>query len=320
MGLLVRKFAILLLILMSFAGPTTAYADRAGGGDGREAPDPGGESGGRSGGVAFAGYRTSIKISTSAQPGGDTSSGPRYICELVGVNSLPGYSGLPGFSRDPADGLIEGVVYGIQCHLASAPDGDFVFGTPDLIVWDPADPTDGRIVTAPDVQRAVEQARRLDLPGPEITTSPPPEDLVVGFETWFANVGAADGDNPELPSAEPIKATAGAFWAIATTQASSISFDMGDGEPGSVFECTTAQAAFDPERPVETQRPDCARYSYQFSSNNEASPGGTYLVATTVTYDIFIETQSQPPTYFETLTSEATELDVTVTARQSVIR
>ncbi len=315
MGL--QRLIALAIVLLFVASANAAHADF---GSPEPNPNPSGESGGQTGGVAFAGYRTSIKITSSSQPGGDGSSGPRYVCEIVGVNSLPGYSELPGFSRDPADGLIEGVVYGIECRLASAPDGDFVFGTPDLIVWDPADPTDGRLVTAPDVRLAVERARRLDLPGPEISTSPPPDDLVVGFETWFSNVDADDPDNPGLPEAPAVKATAGEFWAIATAQASKIEFDMGDGKPESVFACTTAQAPYNPELPVEVQRPECARYTYQFSSNNEATPGGTYLIVATVTYDIYIETQSQPPTFFETLTSEPTELEVTVTALQSVIR
>ena len=303
------------------AGPSPAMADDSGGGGrGGGGDSGGGDSGGRSGGVAFAGYRTTIKMSNDPTPGGDASSGPKYVCEIVGVNSLPGYSDLPGFSRDPADGLIEGVVYGIECRLASTPDGAFVFGTPDLIVWDPADPTDGRLVTAPDVRIAVERARRLDLPGPAITTSPPPDDLVVGFENWFANVDADDPDNPELAAAPVVKATAGEFWAIATATATSIEFDMGDGEPESVFACTTAQTPYNPDLPLESQRPECARYAYQYSSNNDATPGGTYTIVATVTYDITIETESQPPTFFETLTSEPTELVVTVTARQSVIR
>ncbi len=296
-------------LIVALAGPSSAGGTS--GNDGNpDSTQP--ASGGRTGGVAFAGYNTKIKFSNSGAPGGDTSSGPRHVCTL--------HSAEAEWSLDPADGLVAGEIYAIHCTLASDPDGPLLLGTPDLVVYDPGDPTEGTIVTSDQVRSAVQRARRLDLPGPQIATSPPADNLVVGFETWFATVDETNPTNPELPTATPVKATAGAYWAIARATASTIELDMGDGQPGSIFTCDTAQAPFDPARPVDDQRPDCARYAYQFSSNNTENPGGTYTIVATVTYDVFIETESQPPTFFETLTSAPTTLEVTVTARQAVIR
>ncbi len=298
------KLAIIALCILS-TGIPTADADEGGGvlpGGGI----PVGDAGYVDGGGVFVGY--DVKISYNAgrnRPGG--SGGPKYECSFFIWESADG--------TDPATNLQPRHWYILRCHLEGS--DELALNTPAIVEYNPNDPDAGRIATQAEV--SITALANLTFPAPELTTSPPPDHLVVGFETWFHT---ETPDNPDgLPEPTIITAAAGPLWATASAEPASIDIDTGDDEPGSIFSCDQIAPPFDLDIDLETQRPDCARYEYQYSSNNKATPGGSYTISAAVTYATYLVTGPNPaPVFQEELVGETTEIIATITQLQAVIK
>lgn len=276
--------------------------------------DPGGSDPGSAGvegyfegGGVFAGYQTPI-VHTSGPGRPNGGGGPKYLCSFFIWDD--------GVGTDPAHGLIPGHFYLLRCHVEGS--DELALNTPIILPYDPANPDGDLIITQPELDEAARNDLEFDAPG--IETSPPVDKLVVGFETWFHNADTNADGQPALPVPTPKTASAGTLWATATAQPAFTDFDTGDDQPESVFACEEVIAPFDRNIDLEIQRPDCARYAYQYSSNNDETPGGTYTITAIVTYAVYLQTSANPNLVFqEELQGDTLELTATVTQLQAVI-
>jgi hypothetical protein len=167
------------------------------------------------------------------------------------------------------------------------------------------DPTAGTITTIEDV--GVFARDLVTAPAPAVSTSPPPDRLVVGFETWLAT--------PE-PHDAPVRiAQAGHLWARAEPVPVAITYEMGDA---TVIRCDGPPPVA-PPGVHDDERPGCARHTYL---NSWADDGiGTFTVRATVTYDVWLTTSEDPtPRAVDTIDGPTTELPVTVREIQALIK
>ncbi len=302
-----RLTALTCLTLLAILSPHQA----AEAGIGREEPkDPGPKKVERyeAGGGAFVGYKTPIRVNAGRGRPPSGSALPSYSCSF--------FIWADGNGADPNNGLIKGSFYELRCELTGS--GELTLGTPAPVQYDPNDPDGGRLTTQPEVDLAARRA--LEFTEPTLGMSPPVDKLVVGFETWFTASPDATNDSG-LPTPDAVTASAGPLWATASAEPNQITIEMGDGQPDSTIVCADLPAPLDPEVDLDSQRPECARYSYQYSSNNEDTPGGTYLIEAVVRYAVYLETSANPaPVFQEELNGDTAEIDATVTELQAVIR
>lgn len=134
------------------------------------------------------------------------------------------------------------------------------------VVWVPQpQQVDPRVLA----QQALDQA---NVPLPAVGMNPaPPRDLVVNMPTWlwvdnFVAVGAS--------------ASAGPLTVTVTAAPVAVRWSMGNGD---VVVCRGAGTRYDPARPAEQQRTDC---SYTYRRSSASSPSGTFVVQTSVTWDV----------------------------------
>jgi hypothetical protein len=173
-----------------------------------------------------------------------------------------------------------------------------------VIQFDHRDPTDGEVTT---IETVSEFARELvTAPPPSITTSPPPDRLVVGFETWLATPDPYDA---------PVRiAQAGHLWARAEPVPTGIRYELGDG---TTIHCDGPPPP-GPAGLTDDQRPDCARHTYLNSWSDQGV--GSFVVRATITYDVWLTTsEDQTPRLVDTIDGPTTELPVTVREIQAVI-
>jgi hypothetical protein len=197
--------------------------------------------------------------------------------------------------------LVEGAQYALLCYRTGE-------ATPYLVtfvVFRHRDPTDGHVTT---IETVEEHVRRLvTFPEPAIATSPPPERLVVGFETWFAT--------PVPVEAQPRTAQAGHLWARAVPGARTIRYDFGDGSS------TVCGAPAEPGPPglTDDERPECTRHTYLDSFSE--SGAGRFTVTAAVGYDIWLTTSEEPlARWVDRREGPPAELSVLVREIQAVIR
>jgi hypothetical protein len=197
--------------------------------------------------------------------------------------------------------LVEGSFYQIICYRT----GETIPFRIAVIQYHRRDPTEGTITT---IENVSEYARELiTAPEPSIWTSPPPDRLVVGFETWLAT--------PESFNAPTRLAQAGHLWARADPVPIAITYDLGDG---TTLRCEGPPAVAMPGIRSD-DRPDCARHTYLDSGSDTGI--GSFAVRATVTYDVWVTTSEDPtPRLADTVDGPPTELDVTVREIQAVIR
>ncbi|MEE9414914.1 MAG: hypothetical protein V3V01_06500 [Acidimicrobiales bacterium] len=305
-----RTWISILIASIALIGLQTPTALAEGGADSDPGDgDPGvsGVEGYFEGGGVFAGYQTPIVHSDGPGRPATGGDGPKYLCSFFIWDD--------GVGTDPAYGLIPGHYYVLRCHVEG--EDELALNTPIILPYNPANPDGNLIVTQPEVDQAARNDLEFDAPG--IETSPPVDKLVVGFETWFHNADTIDG-RPALPVPTAKTASAGLLWATATAQPAFTDFDAGDDQPDSVFTCDEVVAPFDRYIDLESQRPDCARYAYQYSSNNDETPGATYTITAVVSYAVYLQTSANPNLVFqEELQGDTTELIATVTQLQAVI-
>ncbi|MDH4169299.1 MAG: hypothetical protein OEW42_06880 [Acidimicrobiia bacterium] len=269
----------------------TAAPSGAQGGSGFVAGDPG----------VYAGY-TDVTMVVTAGPGG-VGGGTRRWCVLADQLDLTGPVVLDTIVVAP----VEGNGYWVVCRYPDDP------GSPwqvvDFVFYTPGDPAGGNVVTPYMVQEFA--VSLFDLTAPEVALSPPADAQVVGVETWIGHPPGAVGPQARF-------AAAGPMWAAARAEPVRLSYDMGDGRPGSVVVCVRPAPVFDPGVDADAQRPDCGRYIYAHSSLD--APGGTWPVTTTVTYAVTLATESQPVPQFDRFLVGETAVDpVTVTDLEAVI-
>lgn len=167
------------------------------------------------------------------------------------------------------------------------------------------DPTGGYVTT---IETVSEYARELvTAPAPDVATSPPPDRLVVGFETWLATPSPLD---------TPVRrAQAGHLWAEAVPVPTAITYDLGDGTR---LRCG-GPLPIGPPGVHRDERPDCARHTY-LDSRSESGVGH-FTVRATVTYDVWLTTSEDgTPRRADTIDGPTTKLPVTVREIQAVIR
>jgi hypothetical protein len=171
--------------------------------------------------------------------------------------------------------------------------------------FQPRNPTGGTITTSETVS---EFARDLvTAPAPSITTSPPPDRLVVGFETWLATPDPYDA---------PVRlAQAGHLWARAEPVPVAVTYELGDG---------TTIRCDGPPPPSHAgvhadERPGCAFHTYLDSWSDDGI--GSFTVRATITYDVWLTTsEDDTPRVVDTIDGPTAELPVTVREIQAVIK
>jgi hypothetical protein len=133
------------------------------------------------------------------------------------------------------------------------------------VVWVPQAQVDPRVLA----QQALDQT---NVPLPGVGMNPgPPHDLVVNMATWlwvdnFGPVGAS--------------ASAGPVTVTVTATPVSVRWSMGNGD---VVTCNGAGARYDPSRSSDAQHTDC---SYTYRRSSASAPSGTFVVQTTVTWNV----------------------------------
>ncbi|MGI9603931.1 MAG: hypothetical protein ACR2QE_18760 [Acidimicrobiales bacterium] len=274
--------------IAAWAGaPATAQAGNAGFTEG----DPG----------VYAGYTNVTLVETNA-PGG-VGGGTRRWCVLAEQLDLDGPTVLDEIVVAP----LEGFGYWVVCRYPDDPASPWQ--VVDFVFYTPGDPTGGNLVTPFMVQEFA--VSLFDLTAPEVALSPPPPAQVVGVETWI-------GHPPGAVVAQSRYAAAGPMWAGATASPTMLSYDMGDGAPGSIVTCRRPALPFDPELAAAAQRPECGRYTYPHGSLD--APDGIYTVTTTITYDVSLSTNLDPVPQFDRVLVGDTAVDpVVVTDLEAVI-
>jgi hypothetical protein len=205
-------------------------------------------------------------------------------------------------ARDYRTGpLVEGDFYVLICYRTGQQTAYYV-GARE---YHRRDPTSGRVTT---IETVSEFARELvTAPPPSVTTSPPPDRLVVGFETWLAT--------PD-PYGAPVRiAQAGHLWARAEPVPVAITYDLGDGTS---IRCDgpppPGPAGIRPD-----ERPGCARHTYLNSWSDEGL--GSFTLRATITYDVWLTTsEDETPRLVDTVDGPTTELPVTVREIQALIK
>lgn len=133
------------------------------------------------------------------------------------------------------------------------------------IVWVPQATVDPRVLA----QQAFDQT---NVPLPGVGMNPgPPNDLVVNMPTWlwvenFGPVGAS--------------ASAGPVTVTVTASPVAVRWSMGNGD---VVVCSGPGTRYDSSRAAEDQRTDC---SYTYRRSSASAPSGTFVVQTSVTWDV----------------------------------
>ncbi|HEX7097037.1 MAG TPA: hypothetical protein VF183_14210 [Acidimicrobiales bacterium] len=204
-------------------------------------------------------------------------------------------------SRTYRGPLVDGGWYQLICYRT----GETAPYVVRIIELRRSDPTDGEITT---IETVREHARDLvTAPAPSIATSPPPDRLVVGFETWLAI--------PDPIDAPVASAQAGHLWAIAVPVPAAVTYELGDG---TTLRCEGPPVTGPPGVRAD-ERPDCARHTYLDSRSDDGI--GWYTVRVTVTYDVWVTTSEDPtPQLVDSIEGPTTELPVTVREIQAVIR
>ena len=262
-------------------------------------------------GYVFAGYEeqpvsvTTVNTTRPRTPTRWCVHWPDYLPSLLADLNTPIESLAPEevrqLSRAHRGTLVDGRIYHLICYRTGESTPYYI----GVIEYRRRDPTGGQITT---IETVSEHARELvDAPPPAITTSPPPDRLVVGFETWLAT--------PDPLDATRRSAQAGHLWAIAEPVPIAITYDLGDG---TVLHCSgpPASGAVGVSR---DERPDCARHTYL---DSRADSGiGSFTVTAVVTYDVWLVTSEDPtPRLADTIDGPPTELPVIVREIQAVIR
>ena len=197
--------------------------------------------------------------------------------------------------------LVDGLFYILICYRT----GELTPYHVGPVQYRPRNPTDSTITT---IENVSEFARDLiTAPAPAITTSPPPDRLVVGFETWLATPDPYDA---------PLRiAQAAHLWARADPVPVAITYELGDG---AVIRCE-GPPPIGPAGVHADERPDCARHTYLNSWSDVGI--GAFTVRATVTYDVWLTTSEDPtPRLVDTVDGPTTELPVTVREIQAVIK
>ena len=133
------------------------------------------------------------------------------------------------------------------------------------VVWVPQGTVDPRVL-------AEQALDRTNVPLPGVGMNPgPPNDLVVNMATWlwvenFGPVGAS--------------ASAGPVTVTVTAAPVAVRWTMGNGD---VVVCNGPGTRYDSSRPAEGQRTDC---SYTYRRSSASAPSGTFIVQTSVTWDV----------------------------------
>ena len=259
-------------------------------------------------GYVFAGYEEHpVEVTTVTR---DRSRTPTRVCVHLpiglglSIDEIMTYSldRVRELARTYRGELIDGNFYILVCFRTAATNSPYYAA---VIEYHHRDPTNGEVTTITDVE---EFARELImLPEPTIATAPPPERLVVGFETWFATPSPID--------AAPRSAQAGPLWARAEPVPIAITYDFGNGAT------VTCDAPLEPAFPGtrDDERPDCTRFTYLDSLSD--SGAGEFAVVATVTYDIWLTTRDDPaPHLADRRDGPPALLPVRVREIQAVIR
>jgi hypothetical protein len=156
---------------------------------------------------------------------------------------------------------VAGEGYAFLCHDEH---GQLVHGR--VLRYEPGDPLGGLLAAERAAELAIE---RLALPDPVIGLSPPAGQLV-GVPTWL---WVADW------STHTASAAVAGVTSTVTARPTSATWDLGDG---SSIACPGPGTAYDPSRPPDTQRTDCA-HTFVWPSSH---PRGSRAVTVTLTYAV----------------------------------
>ncbi|MCU0269227.1 MAG: hypothetical protein MUF83_11345 [Acidimicrobiales bacterium] len=223
-------------------------------------------------------------------------SGSDWRCGYFPVVSAGGDTGW-GAASTTAAAPEKGMPYLLECRDST---GAVVYS--ELLVFDPGNPI-GTLFAA---QRAADEAyKRLVLPLPSITTSPPlGKPQLVGVPTWLW-----------LGSWESASASASLAGVTSTVTAvpQSVSWTTGDGAQ---VTCSGPGTSYDFSRPAASQSTDC-RHVYTRRST-ASGPDGTYTLTATVTWTVSWQATNGEAGDLGTLTSTAST-SVQVLEAQAVI-
>ncbi|GGU89750.1 hypothetical protein GCM10010182_00190 [Actinomadura cremea] len=140
----------------------------------------------------------------------------------------------------------------------------------DVQVCTPASGEEGGSKVSP-AELAMAEWARLPIPIPEVRTAPPRRDAgLVGLPEWFwvANWGSLSE-----------RVSAGEVWAEVNAVPQRMTVEPGDGRQA--VGCSGPGTAYDPSKPVASQRTDC---SYTYARSSVAEPGGAYPVRVSVVW------------------------------------
>lgn len=134
------------------------------------------------------------------------------------------------------------------------------------VVWVPGAPqVDPRVLA----QQALDQS---NVPLPGVGMNPgPPHDAVVNMATWLwvENFGAVNAS-----------ASAGTVTVTVTATPVAVRWSMGNGD---VVTCQGPGTRYDSAQPADAQHTDC---SYTYRRSSASAPSGTFVVQTSVTWDV----------------------------------
>jgi hypothetical protein len=287
---------MVLLVIALLAATATSSDAQPGGGTGTGYDD----------GYVFAGYEDHpVSVTTvTSRPRNPTRWCVHWSLALAAaygdIASLPPEQ-VRALSRAYRGPLVDGSYYILICYRTD----ELTPYRVRPVQYHPRDPTDGTITT---IENVGEFARDLvTAPAPVITTSPPPDRLVVGFETWLATPQPYDA---------PVRiAQAAHLWARAEPVPVAITYDLGDG---AVIRCE-GDPTIGPPGVHSDERPDCARHTYLDSWSDAGI--GSFTVEATVTYDVWLTTSEDPtPRLVDTIDGPTAMLPVTVREIQALIK
>lgn len=220
---------------------------------------------------------------------------PQIWCALFEFEAGGGGGGIGVSHRRVAAPQDQGA-YALQCFEAVPPPSPLYYG-PVLVLW----PTDGsQFPGSTEPGRIRFAIDSLVFPSAPLTSAPPADRLVVGFETWFATVGT---------DVQRVIADAEGYYAIAEARPVAVEVGFGDGDE---VRCALP-LVFEPGG-----RPTCARHTYY---DHRLAPGGRFTVTASYVYDVYVATNENPAfRYVETVVSPPTPLVVTVRELQAVLR
>lgn len=185
-----------------------------------------------------------------------------------------GGSGGPACTYTPVDADMSAIAEDMAAHGWGPPrsDGEGQWMRkicPDgtgTVVWVPQAPQVDPLALA---QQALDQS---NVPLPGVGMNPgPPHDAVVNMPTWLwvENFGAVDAS-----------ASAGAVTVTVTATPVAVRWSMGNGD---IVTCQGPGTRYDSTQPADAQQTDC---SYTYRRSSASAPSGTFVVQTSVTWDV----------------------------------